>query len=103
MTTLSPITAVDLTVVLTVQDAERVSEVRDLLKLQAELSLQEPGCLRFEVYEATSAEKTFILIERWQSRQALDVHRTAHAFQTVYGPKVIPLVDRTPYVCAAVR
>lgn len=90
---------VDLTVVLTAKDSSSLPELRELLQLQAQLSLQEPGCLRFEVYESRSVPGTFILNERWESQQALDVHRTATGFTTVYAPRVLPLVDRVPHVC----
>ena len=94
---------IDITVVLTVRDAGNVDEVRDLLVQQARLSRDEPGCIRFEVYESTSTACTFILNERWESQESLDVHRTAHAFTTVYAPRVLPLVDRVPYVCTRVE
>ncbi len=94
---------VDITVILTVLDPAHVSEVRDLLVQQARLSREEPGCERFEVYESTSQEQTFILNERWTSQQALDVHRTAFAFTTVYAPKVLPLVQRTAHICTRVE
>lgn len=90
---------VDLTVVLTARESSSVPELRELLLQQARLSREEPGCVRFEVYESTSVPDTFILIERWESQQALDVHRTATGFTTVYAPRVLPLVDRIPYVC----
>ena len=90
---------IDLTVVLTAKNQNDMPELRDLLRMQRDLSLQEPGCLRFEAYESNSIAGTFILVERWESQAALDVHRTAHAFATVYGPKVLPLVDRIPHMC----
>ncbi|MCA9036678.1 MAG: antibiotic biosynthesis monooxygenase [Planctomycetaceae bacterium] len=94
---------VDITVILTVKSSDDVEKVRQLLVQQAILSRQEPGCERFEVYESSSTERTFILIERWVNQDALDVHRTAHAFTTVYAPQVLPLVDRVPYVCSRVE
>lgn len=94
---------VDITVILTVTDPTHVSEVRQLLIQQARLSREEPGCERFEVYESTSTERTFILNERWQSQHSLDVHRAAFAFTTVYAPKVLPLVQRTAHICERVE
>lgn len=90
---------IDVTVVLTARDLSSVPELRELLRTQRDLSLAEPGCVRFEAYESESIPGTFILIERWRSQESLDVHRTAHAFMTVYAPKVLPLVDRVPHVC----
>ena len=90
---------IDLTVVLSAKDLQSVAELRRLLATQAQLSRQEPGCVRFEAFESQSVPGTFILIERWESQAALDVHRTAKGFTTVYAPKVLPLVDRVAHVC----
>lgn len=94
---------VDLTVILTARESSSMPELREALLLQAKLSREEPGCIRFEVYESTSVPDTFILIERWESQQALDVHRTAKGFTTVYAPRVLPLVDRIPHVCRSLE
>ncbi len=91
---------IDLTVVLTAKDLASVSELRSLLALQVQLSRAEPGCIRFEAFESNSVPGTFILIERWESQAALDEHRTAKGFTTIYAPKVLPLVDRVPHVCS---
>ena len=90
---------IDLTVVLSAKDAASIPELRRLLALQVNLSRQEPGCIRFEAFESQSVAGTFILIERWESQAALDVHRTAEGFTTVYGPQVLPLVERVAHVC----
>lgn len=82
---------------LTVKDPEHVDEVRDLLREQATLSRQEPGCARFEVYQSNNDPARFLLHERWESQEALDTHRTATAYTTVYQPKVLPLVNREPH------
>lgn len=90
---------IDLTVILTTRDKDDVSTLRELLAMQVNLSRQEPGCLRFEAFESQTLPGTFILIERWESQAALDLHRTALGFTTIYAPKVIPLVDRQAHVC----
>lgn len=82
---------------LTVKDAARVDEVRGLLTQQATLSRQEPGCSRFEVFQSNNDPQRFLLHERWETQGALDVHRTATAYTTVYQPRVLPLVDREPH------
>jgi quinol monooxygenase YgiN len=90
---------IDLTVILTAKDLNCVGELRELLEMQVNLSRQEPGCVRFEAFESQTLEGTFILIERWASQAALDVHRKARGFTTIYAPRVLPLVDRTAHVC----
>jgi quinol monooxygenase YgiN len=79
---------------LTVNEAADVEKVRELLTKAATLSRQEPGCLRFEVYHSNNDPTRFLLHERWESQEALDKHRTAEAYTTVYHPQVLPLVNR---------
>lgn len=84
-------------VVLTVKDAADIPHIRSLLAEQCRLSRQEPGCARFEVYHSASDPRVFILNEHWESQGALDVHRTATAYTTIYQPQVLPRVDRVPH------
>ncbi len=86
-----------LNILLTVKDAANTTQIAELLAEQARLSRQEPGCLRFEVYHSNNDPTKFLLMERWESQDALDKHRTAHAYTTVYQPKVLPLVNREPH------
>jgi quinol monooxygenase YgiN len=82
---------------LKVKDPTNIDRVRELLAEQARLSRAEPGCQRFEVYQSKNDTSRFLLSEHWESAESLDVHRTAHAYQTVYFPQVLPLVDREPH------
>jgi quinol monooxygenase YgiN len=84
-------------VLLTVNDEKDVPAIRDHLREQGRLSRMEPGCLRFEVYHSQSDPKVFLLIERWESAGALDVHRTAKAYTQIYQPRVLPKVTRAPH------
>jgi quinol monooxygenase YgiN len=84
-------------VMLTVKDKADVPQIRELLSEQARLSRAEPGCRRFEVYHSDNDPLVFFLVERWDSDAALDVHRTAHAYTTIYQPQVLPRVERTPH------
>jgi quinol monooxygenase YgiN len=92
-----------LNVILQVKNAADVEKVRTLLAEQRRLSLQEPGCLRFEVYHSQSDTTVFILNEQWESQSAVDAHRKAHAYTTVYAPQVLPLVNRTPHPATLVE
>jgi quinol monooxygenase YgiN len=93
---------VDITVILTARDPASLPELRELLAAHVSLSRREPGCVRFEAYESQSVAGTFVLIERWESPSALELHRNATGFTTIYAPKVLPLVDRVPYICTAI-
>lgn len=84
-------------IILTVNDAADVDSIRELLAEQGRLSRAEPGCLRFEVYHSKENPQVFILNERWESQEALDVHRTAKAYTEIYQPQVLPKVERVPH------
>ena len=84
-------------VLLTVQNAGDVEEIRGLLAEQCRLSRQEPGCRRFEVYHSQNDPQVFLLNEHWESQEALDSHRKAKAYTEIYQPKVLPRVERTPH------
>lgn len=92
-----------LNVILQVKDAADVEKVRTLLAEQRRLSLEEPGCLRFEVYHSQNDATVFILNEQWESQAAVEAHRKAHAYTTVYAPQVLPLVNRTPHPATLVE
>lgn len=86
-------------VVVTVKDERDVAEIQSLLLEQTRLSRLEPGCERFELYQSQTDAKVFLLVERWSSQEALDLHRLAKAYTEIYKPKVLPKVDRTPHAC----
>ena len=86
-----------LNIVLTVKNADDIDEVRGLLAEQGRLSRQEPGCLRFEVYHSQADPQIFILNERWESRDAHEIHREAKSYKEIYKPKVLPKVDRVAH------
>jgi quinol monooxygenase YgiN len=85
---------IHLNVWLTVKNKDDVDRVRGLLTEAAELSRQETSCVRFEVYQSQNDAAKFLLHERWLSQEALDRHRTARAYTTIYQPKILPLIER---------
>jgi quinol monooxygenase YgiN len=82
---------------LTVKEPANVDSVRELLGQASRLSRQESGCVRFEVYQSNNDPTRFLLHEIWESQAALDQHRTAEAYNTIYQPQVLPLVNREPH------
>ena len=85
-------------VILKVKNIEDVGLVADLLKEQARMSSEEPGCIRFEVYNSQADTQQFFLVEQWAKEEDLVRHKEAKAFTELYVPKVIPLVERTPHL-----
>ena len=85
-------------IILTVKNESDVDRVGELLTNAGRLSRAEPGCLAFEVCHSRNDPRVYMLIERWESPESLDVHRTAEAYTTIYQPQVLPLVERVPHV-----
>ncbi len=83
-----------LNVILTVKDPADVEQVKALLIEAGKHSRTEPGCARFEVYHSTAEPTKFLLNEHWESQEAVDGHRQAHAYTQIYKPRVLPLVVR---------
>lgn len=84
-------------VILTVTTEENVTKVGELLRQAGRLSREEPGCLIYEVCHSRDNPKVFMLIERWETKEAWEAHRTAQAYTEIYQPQVIPLVTREPH------
>ena len=74
-------------VILEVIKEADIDTVRALLRRQGELSRQEPGCSRFEVYQSQTEQSLFMLIEQWETPAHLEMHREATAFKEIYEPR----------------
>ena len=85
---------ITMNILLTVKVEADVQRVRTLLTEAMRKSRQEPGCERFDVYHSQADPCRFTLVEHWASKEALDAHRQAEAYTTIYKPQVMPLVDR---------
>ena len=90
-------------VLLRVNDAAQVDHVRELIARHGELSRGEPGCARFDVYQSQNDPQRFILTEWWESQAAIDEHRKAEGYTTIYVPQILPLVTREPHPSNLVR
>jgi quinol monooxygenase YgiN len=85
-----------LNVLLTVEDPADAAGIADALRRAGELSQQEPGCERWEAYQSDAEPHRFLLVERWQTPEALDAHRLAQAYTQIYTKEVLPKVKREP-------
>lgn len=84
-------------VILTVNNEEDIPKVSELLTQAGRLSRAEPGCQTFEACHSQNDPRIFMLIERWDTREAWEIHKTAQAFTEIYQPQVLPLVTREPH------
>jgi quinol monooxygenase YgiN len=85
-----------LNVLLTVKEESEIPAIAAALTRAGRLSAAEPGCHRWEAYHVQSDASQFLLVEQWESEEALAAHRLAEAYTTIYAVEVIPKVDRLP-------
>ena len=55
----------------------RTGDLRDALRAGIEATHAEPGCLLYAIHDADDG--TITMIEKWESRAALDAHATGEA------------------------
>lgn len=55
-------------------------------------SLAEPGCLGYEVFRATDATDTLLLVERYRDHAAIQAHRESAHYQTLVVGPILPLL-----------
>lgn len=79
---------------LKVQQPANTPVVRERLAELGRLSRQEPGCLAYDVFQSQTDENCFLLVERWETKEAWELHRAAAPVQQIYVPQVLPLVER---------
>ena len=64
---------INLLVFIEVMPGKRAEQIKAFKALKP-LVEAEPGCLRYELLADSNDENRFILIEKWASQEALDVH-----------------------------
>ena len=77
--------------------ARRRSEVLEVFQsVQGRVATQ-PGCLACHVYEEQGQEAAVVLVERWESREALEVHLRSETYRRILS--AIELSGAPPEVC----
>ncbi|MGH3246508.1 MAG: putative quinol monooxygenase [Trebonia sp.] len=72
---------------------DREDEVLDLLGHFIEAAREEPGNLAFDSYGKTGDRRSYVLLERYASREALDAHRRAPHFTGLLLAQIVPLLE----------
>lgn len=68
-------------------------EVFGLLAGFTETVREEAGCLAFDTYLKLGSERSYVLLERYTSREALAAHRASAHFRQVLLAKIVPLLS----------
>lgn len=56
-------------------------------------SLQEPGCLGYEVFQAPESPTTLLLLERYRDAAALDAHRNSPHYAALVVERIVPRLE----------
>ena len=67
---------------ITVSQPKRAAVLDNILRL-AEKSRQENGCIGYEIYENSTKPQSLLILETWESREALDAHEKTEHFRTL--------------------
>lgn len=61
------------------------SDVEEALCDAVRSTHSEPGCLRYSLQRHVGTTSTYVVVEKWISTEALDLHSKAPAFQKLMG------------------
>ncbi|MET0412096.1 MAG: putative quinol monooxygenase [Polyangiaceae bacterium] len=67
-----------------------------VLALVAELrqrSLEEPGCLAYEVLRSVATSDVIVLLERYADAAALEAHRSSQHYRELLVERILPLLS----------
>ncbi len=67
--------------------------VKEILRELAEASAQEPGCLRYDVFQATEDSRHFVLHEEYRDAAALRAHSESPHFKRLVLGEAIPVLE----------
>lgn len=68
---------------------DKLDEVLELYKELVELTRQEKGCIKYELYQDEKDSKILTMVEEWESREALENH-----FKAEHFVRIVPQVKK---------
>jgi len=68
---------------------EKRKEVMQTLLSMVEPTLQEKGCLSYQVFQGIKDENVFSLIKEWETREDLDRHLRTDRFGVLLGTRIL--------------
>lgn len=75
---------------------ERRGDLLEILRSVQGRVLAQPGCVAFQVYEEQGPDAAIVLVERWESESALELHLRSEACRRILG--AIELSSAAPEV-----
>jgi len=68
---------------------EKRKEVMQTLLSMIEPTLQQQGCLSYQVFQNIEDENVFRLVKEWETREDLDLHMRSDSFSVLLGTKIL--------------
>jgi quinol monooxygenase YgiN len=78
-------------------DEEKREELTSLCREMQDNSRREEGCIRYGFFSAIEDENSFVAVEEWEDRAALDEHFAQPHLQE-FAAKLLELVSEPPEV-----
>jgi quinol monooxygenase YgiN len=67
--------------------------IRQIFRIMREASLREPGCLTYEIHEATEDQSVFFIYERYTDAAAFRAHQDSEHYQREVRGRAIALLE----------
>ncbi len=84
-------------------EAGKGDEVAALLGRHSAVTNAEPGCVDFVALRSTADPDSFVLYERYASREAFEAHQASPHFEGIAVAQIRPLLaDRTVEFCQVI-
>jgi quinol monooxygenase YgiN len=64
---------------------DRRAEVLEVFRAIQGPVLAQPGCIACHIYEEQGPESTVVLVERWESKAALEAHLRSETYRRILG------------------
>jgi len=74
-------------------DPASTDTVLALVATLRERSLEEPGCLGYEVLRSVAAPDAIVLLERYSDAAALERHRSSQHYHELLVERILPLLS----------
>lgn len=63
--------------------ADKIDKILELSKEMVEKTVKEEGCIKYEIFRDVKDSKVMIIIEEWESDEALNKHMASEHFKRI--------------------
>jgi len=72
---------------------DKIEKVLELAKVLVETTVKEDGCIKYEMYQDEKNPSTLIMIEEWETIEALNNHMSSEYFKKIV-PQMSECMDQ---------